>query len=249
MNSVSIRFYGELNDFLSPDLKYDTFDHSFYGQRAVKDLIESLGVPHPEVDLILIDGESADFSRKLLGGERVSVYPLFSSLNISAVTRVRPVPLAEFRFILDVHLGKLAAYLRMAGFDTLYNNDAPDDKLADISAAEGRILLTFDRVLLKRSSVVYGYCVRSRDPAMQLKEVLKHFDLFGHLQPFERCMRCNTVLQTVPKEEVLNRLPEKVRDSLNEFHLCKGCDRIYWKGTHYRRMSDFLKGLVEANKT
>jgi len=247
MNSVSIRFYGELNDFLTDDKKHVAFDHYFYGQRSVKDLIESLGVPHPEVDLILIDGESADFSRKLLGGERVSVYPLFNSLDVSDLTRVRPAPLSEFRFILDVHLGKLAAYLRMAGFDTLYTNDASDDKLAEISAAENRILLTFDRVLLKRSSVVYGYCVRSRDPAMQLVEVLKHFDLFGRIHPFERCMCCNTVLQTVPKEEVLNRLPDKVRDSLNEFQLCEGCGRIYWKGTHYRRMSDFLNGMVGGN--
>ncbi|MHC1719277.1 MAG: Mut7-C RNAse domain-containing protein [Clostridiaceae bacterium] len=248
MNSVSIRFYGELNDFLRLNQRYIAFTHFFNGQPSVKDLIESLGVPHPEVDMILIDGESADFSRKLLGDEIVSVYPLFSSLDVSAVTRVRPAELSEFRFILDVHLGKLASYLRMVGFDTLYSNDASDDKLADISAAEDRILLSFDRVLLKRSSVAYGYCVRSRDPAMQLIEVLKHFDLFGCIHPFERCMRCNGILRPIPKEDILNRLPKKVRDSLNEFQLCSGCGRIYWKGTHYRRMNDFLNKIVE-NRT
>jgi uncharacterized protein with PIN domain len=113
--------------------------------------------------------------------------------------------------------------------------------LANNSAAKLRILLTFDRELLKRKKVVYGYIVRSRDPALQLVEVLNRFDLVERLRPFERCMLCNGVLRPIPKEQVLSRLPENVRESLDEFQLCQGCGRVYWKGTHYERMNDFIK--------
>lgn len=246
MNCITIRFYGDLNYFLPPDQKYLTCQHCFDEQPSVKDVIESLGVPHTEIDLLLIDGESSDFSRKLQGGERVAVYPIFKSLDVSAVTQVRPEPLSEFRFTLDVHLGKLASYLRMVGFDSLYSNDASDDQLANESSSESRILLTFDRELLKRKKVVYGYMVRSRDPAQQLVEVLHRFDLVDRLHPFERCMRCNGILMTVPKEEVLSCLPENVRESLDEFYLCQGCGQVYWKGTHYERMEDFIRQVKEA---
>ena len=191
MNDVTIRFYGELNDFLQPGQKQMAFRHCFYGQPSVKDLIESLGVPHTEVDLLLIDGESASFGHHLQGGERVAAYPFFKHLDIPGLTRVWLDALTHYRFILDVHLGKLALYLRMMGFDTLYQNDASDDHLAAISAAEKRILLTFDRSLLKRKKVTYGYGVRSLMPSAQLLEVLRRFDLFDRISPFQRCLRCN----------------------------------------------------------
>jgi uncharacterized protein with PIN domain len=247
MNVLTVRFYGGLNYFLPQQRKQIPFCQSFNGQPTVKELVESLGVPHTEVDLILIDGVSAGFDQQLRGGERISVYPAFRSIDVSAVTRVRPEPLPQIRFLLDVHLGKLASYLRMAGFDTRYSSSAPDSELAERSASERRILLTFDRGLLKRKNVMHGYCVRSRDPATQLKEVLDHFGLSDKLHPFSRCMRCNGVLEHVVKTEVYDRLPEKVREYAEDFTICRGCGRIYWKGTHYERMIETIEKAISSD--
>ena len=247
MSLLTIRFYGGLNYFLPPQRKQIPFCQPFIGQPTVKELVESIGVPHTEVDLILIDGVSAGFDQQLRGGERISVYPAFRSIDVSAVTRVRPDPLPEIRFVLDVHLGKLASYLRMAGFDTRYSSSAQDSALAECSASERRVLLTFDRGLLKRKNVMYGYCVRSRDPAEQLKEVLDHFGLTERLNPFSRCMICNGVLEHVAKTEVLDSIPEKVREYAEDFTVCRGCGRIYWKGTHYERMKKIIEKAISSD--
>ena len=239
-----IRFYAELNDFLPSHKRQVTFTHSFSGTPAVKDLIESLGVPHTEVDLILVNGQSVDFSRQVKDGDRISVYPVFESLDISPVLQVRPEPLRETRFILDTHLGRLASYLRMLGFDTLYRNSYTDKELAEISSAEWRILLTRDRGLLKRSIVTHGYLVRSMEPRDQVEEVLSRFDLFNSIRPFTRCMQCNQELTGASTDEVKDQVPERVLEYCSEFSRCPGCERIYWKGTHYREMINFINQLT-----
>jgi len=246
MANVIIRFYGELNDFLPKPQRQLPLSHSISGSPTVKEVIESLEVPHTEVDLVLVDGTTAGFGRQLKGGEIISVYPAFRSLDISHVTLVRPEPLKETRFVLDVHLGKLASYLRMAGFDSVYSTEASDEQLAEISAAEGRILLTFDRGLLKRKNVIYGCCVRSRQPKEQFMEVIRRFGLENSIRPFTRCMSCNGVLEPVPREEVLDRIPERVKDFAEEFTMCRSCGRIYWKGTHYDRMVKFIEKAISS---
>ncbi|WP_051276335.1 Mut7-C RNAse domain-containing protein [Desulfovirgula thermocuniculi] len=244
VNCCSCRFYGELNDFLPPNKKQATFRHLFHGAPAVKDIIEALGVPHTEVGLILINGEPAGFSRKIKDGDRLSVYPFFTSIDISPISGLQPFPPERTRFVLDTHLGKLAVYLRMLGFDALYKNDFSDGDLAEISAREGRILLTRDRGLLKRSAVVYGYLVRSGDPEGQLLEVMRRFALLPLVRPFKRCLRCNHVLEDVGKEEVAERLPPKVREHFHDFRLCRRCGRVYWKGSHYENMVKFLRRIM-----
>jgi uncharacterized protein with PIN domain len=241
------RFYAELNDFLPAPRKQTAFAHIFAGRVSVKDMIESLGVPHTEVDLILVDGRSVDFSYLVRDDDRISVYPVFESIDIAPLVRVRPQPLREPRFVLDTHLGQLATYLRMLGFDTLYQNDQPDEELAHLSSQEGRILLTRDRGLLKRSIVTHGYCVRETNPRHQLVEVLRRFDLFDAATPFRRCMRCNGLLQPVSKAAICDRLPPRTRQYYDEFRLCQGCDQIYWKGSHYRRMQQFIKSVLEQD--
>ncbi|MEK7405630.1 MAG: Mut7-C RNAse domain-containing protein, partial [Acidobacteriota bacterium] len=149
MNVAHFRFYGELNDFLSPERRMTAFPHSFELPAPVKDMIEGLGVPHTEVDLILANGESVDFSYVVRDGDRISVYPVFESLDITPLLRLRERPLRQPRFVLDAHLGKLAAYLRMLGFDTLYRNDYQDPELVALAARDKRILLTRDVGLLK----------------------------------------------------------------------------------------------------
>lgn len=210
------------------------------GNPSIKDTIEALGVPHPEVELILANGRSVDFSYSLQNGDRFSVYPHFTSLSLGSLQLLRP-HLWLARFVVDVHLGKLASYLRLLGFDTWYRYDCDDEELAAIADSEQRILLTRDRGLLKRRIVTYGYWVRAIEPIQQSREVLKRFALWDKIRPFQRCLRCNGKLVFVELEEVSARLPDKTRMYYDEFYRCQQCQQIYWKGSHY---SD-LQQLVE----
>lgn len=248
MKRACFRFYAELNDFLPPAKRQKRFTHSFDGRVSIKDMIESLGVPHTEVDLILVNGGSVDFDYLVQHGDRISVYPVFETIDIAPLVRVRPQPLREPCFVLDTHLGKLAAYLRMLGFDTRYRNDFLDDELARISSEEGRILLTRDRGLLKRGVVSHGYCVRESNPRQQLVEVLRRFDLVESITPFRRCIRCNGLLKSVPKQTIIDRLPPKTQQYYDEFHICESCAQIYWKGSHYQRMERFVASVLEQVK-
>lgn len=246
MNRAELRFYAELNDFLPPEKRFTSFPCRFLVSGSVKDLIESEGAPHTEVDLILANGESVDFSYRVRDGDRISVYPVFESLDITPVLRVRPRPLRETRFVLDAHLGRLAGYLRMLGFDVLYRNDYRDEELTRISSREARILLTRDRNLLKCGAIQYGYSVRATNPRRQAREVIERFDLFRAAAPFTRCLRCNEPLQAVPKESVLERLLPTTRECYEEFRQCPSCGRVYWAGSHYQRMQRLVDELLAA---
>jgi hypothetical protein len=240
---VTIRFYEELNDFLPPENRKRDFQQTLNHPGSVKDFIETIGVPHTEIDLILVNGRSVDFSYQVQDGDRISVYPLFESMDITPVTRLRPGPLRQPRFILDQHLGKLAHYLRMLGFDCLYRNDYHDPELASVSSREGRILLTCDRQLLMRKAVSRGYFVRTREPEKQLREVVQRLDLRNAISPFTRCMECNGRLESVDKKTIIKELPVRTRDEFDEFRRCTQCGKIYWKGSHYDRMQELIAGL------
>ncbi len=249
MPLASFRFYAELNDFLPLDRRQVTFVHAFAGRPSVKDTIEALGVPHTEVDLMLANGVSVDFSYHLRDGDRISVYPVFESIDIAPILRVRPQPLREARFVLDTHLGRLAGYLRMLGFDTLYRNDFKDEELARLSSRGERILLTRDRGLLKRSEVTHGYCVRETHPRGQLVEVLQRFDLAGSIKPFKHCLRCNGLLASVRKKDILDSLLPKTRQYYDEYRRCQACGRVYWRGSHYQRMQHFIAQVLDETAT
>ena len=244
MSQASFRFYAELNDFLPAERKNRTSTYAFGVSGSVKDAIEALGVPHTEVDLILANGQPVDFSYRVQNGDRISVYPVFESIDISPLERLRPTPLREVRFVLDTHLGKLAAYLRMIGLDAVYHRDCADEELARISRDEKRILLTRDCGLLKRNAIIRGYFLRATGSREQLIEVLQRFDLFGSISPFERCMHCNALLRPVAKETVAGRLLAETRQHYEEFRICPECDRIYWKGSHYQRMQRFIDSVL-----
>ncbi|NLV71264.1 MAG: Mut7-C ubiquitin/RNAse domain-containing protein [Actinobacteria bacterium] len=236
MGSISIRFYAELGDFLPVERRGREFEHVCPGRDSVKDVIEGLGVPHTEVDLVLVNGEPVGFDHHLSEGDRVSVYPVFEALDISAVKSVRSQPLRVVRFAADVHLGRLARYLRLAGFDTLYRNDWDDRELAETAVREHRIILTRDRGLLMRSIVTHGYVVRETLPRAQLVEVLGRFDLWGLLRPFTRCSVCNDCVEPVTKAEIVSELPARTARYYQEFWRCTGCGRLYWRGPHYRSL-------------
>jgi uncharacterized protein with PIN domain len=250
MSVARFRFYAELNDFLPYESRARELVRRFDVSGSVKDFIESFGVPHTEVDLVLVNGNPVSFSYPVCEGDLVSVYPVFESLDISSVSRVRATSLRALRFLLDVHLGRLTAYLRMAGFDALYKNQAPDAELANVSAREGRVLLTRDRYLLMRTEVGRGYWVRSSEPKQQLLEVVNRFDLVGSMLPFARCLKCNSTLEEASRESVLHRLPPRIREDV--FHVCPTCQRVYWKGSHHARMTkllDWVRASVPAPPT
>ena len=226
----TFRFYAELNDLLPLPRRGLRFTHTFEAAASLKDAIEAFGVPHAEIDLILANGEPAAFSRLLQDGDRISVYPVFRSLDLTTLTHLQPRSESEMRFVLDMHLGKLAAHLRMLGFDNLYGNDCRDEELAQISTGEQRTLLSRDRGLLKRNIVTRGYLVPAAQPREQLVEVLRRSNLSGSVAPFHRCLDCNTLLQVVPKDLIRHRLPPETRKHYDEFHICRGCNRLNWKG-------------------
>ena len=245
-DQISIRFYEELNDFLPPERRKVSFSHTIKERGSIKDLIESLGVPHTEVDLILVNGASVGFDYLVKAHDRISVYPVFEALDITPLVRLRPAPLRVTRFVLDSHLGRLAAYLRMLGFDTLYRNDYDDATLANISAKEKRILLTCDRRLLMRKIITHGYFVRSRQPHQQILEVLQRFDLFNALKPFTRCLHCNGLIKTVDKKSIESHLLPLTRKYYEDFSQCPECHKIYWRGSHYQRMLDLVETVKNA---
>jgi len=239
--SATFRFYEELNDFLPDDLRRTSFAYRFFGRPTVKDCIEAIGIPHTEVDLILVDGESVGFDFHLAAGARVAVYPVFEGFDISTVTRLRDRPLRRTRFILDVHLGRLARYLRLLGFDSLYRNDLRDDEIVAIAAGEGRVILTRDIGILKNRSVTHGYWLRSQIAREQLREVFLRFDLAGSARPLTRCMACNAPLAARSRESVRGRVAGRTFEQYDEFCECEGCGRLYWKGSHYAGLLNLVQ--------
>jgi uncharacterized protein with PIN domain len=246
--SISIRFHQALNDFLPEAQRTAHTCHQLKKTRSVKDLVESIGVPHTEVDVIIVNCQSVDFAYPVQHGDRIEVYPVLNpsalqQLAVSGVIHNRPLAARPPRFVLDVHLGRLAGYLRMLGFDSLYRNDYDDPVLADISAEEDRILLTCDRRLLMRKLVVNGYFVRARQPKRQLHEILSRFSLYDLVEPFGRCMHCNGRIQAVAKQEIEAQLLEKTKKYHDEFFRCDSCHKIYWEGSHFERMKDMIDDI------
>ena len=239
---ATFRFYEELNDFLAPSSRKRDIAIPIDRVRSVKDAIESAGVPHPEVDLILVDGNSVDFGHLLRGGERVAVYPMFERLDVGPLQRLRPRPLRDPRFIVDANLGKLARHLRMAGFDVLFDMTADDASIVRCATATGRTILTRDKGLLRRRDVERGYFVRSDAADVQLAEVVAALQLEHGMRPFTRCRECNTPLEDIPREAVPEGLaPPRVLALYDTFRRCPGCGRVYWPGSHYARMQRLLE--------
>lgn len=245
MATARFRFYEELNDFLPPAQRKVEFGHDFARRTSIKDMIESFGVPHTEIEIILVNGYSVDFSYIVNNGDRVSVYPMFESFDISPLLRLRPAPLRDPRFVIDTNLGRLARHLRLLGFDCLYENDFSDAKVAFISQKDQRIVLTRDRRLLQRKIIDRGYFVRTTDPKEQVREVIERMDLYELAKPFSRCTRCNGLLEKVPKSAVEHLLQPKTRRYYHRFRQCPQCGQIYWQGSHADRARKMVQRFLD----
>lgn len=231
--NITIRFYASLNDFIPLDKKQRPLNLKIKGKPAILDIIESLGIPHPEIDRVIINGNEEQLSKNIEGGEYISVYPVgdFDPAEIDP------------RFILDVHLGKLCRKLRFFGFDVLYENNYMDEEIIEISVKENRIILTRDIGLLKNGKVSKGYFVRHTDPKKQLVEILRKFKLKKLINPFTRCIVCNGKIVSVDKSEVEKKLLPKTKKYYNKFYRCIDCENILWEGSHYENMKKYLEEL------
>ena len=247
MVAATFRFYEELNDFLAPDRRGREFSATCARRATTKHMIEALGVPHTEVELVLVNGESVGFDRLVSDGDRVAVYPKFEALDIAPVLRVRAQPLRVTRFVADAHLGGLARLLRMSGFDTLHNSHFRDDEIERIVSAAGRIVLTRDRDLLKRRAITHGCYVHALRSNEQLREIFDRLDLARSARPFTLCLHCNSPLRPIDKAQVAAELPTDVRAHYERFTFCDACGRVFWEGSHWRRMRAILDGLAESS--
>ena len=244
MPKATFRFYEELNDFLPKHMRKVDFEVESKGKRSIKDMVEALGVPHTEIDLILANGKSVDFCYILQDGDRISVYPVFESLNIANITRLREVPLRKTRFIADVNLGDIVKYMRLLGFDVYYESVLSAKEIIEISKSENRIILTKSKKLLKFRDVSHGVFIRPGTTAEQVKRIVDYLNIKDQVKPFSRCLCCNSLVEPVSKKEIVNRIPPKTKAFCDEYSQCKTCDKIYWDGTHFINMKKVINDIL-----
>lgn len=242
MATATFHFHAELNDFLPEARRERPFAYAFKPPQSVKHLIEAAGVPHPEVALILGNGAPVDFHYAVQDGDQIAVYP--APAVMAAAPLLRPPLHRPVRFLLDIHLGQLARYLRLLGFDARYPDHNHDDAgLARLAHDDDRVLLTRDRGLLKRRLVTHGYCLRTMDPRAQVTAVLRRYDLYSDIRELTRCLRCNGTLQPVNKAAVLHLLEPKTKLYYDVFQQCQACGQVYWQGSHTPQIQAFLDGV------
>lgn len=218
--SLVIRLHGCLTDFLPRKQRRESVEIPLPGRASLKDIVESVGVPHPEVGAVRVDGAAVDLDYVIEREACIDVHP----------SSARP---ESIRFVADGHLGRLATYLRALGFDTLCDRFADDPSIAEQARAEARVVLTRDVGLLKRSAIRHGRWIRATRPAEQLREVVERYELRGRTRPFTRCMVCNTLLESRDKSAVASRVPPRSLAAFDRFSECPTCARVYWPGTHY----------------
>lgn len=235
-----ITFHGDLNEFLRPDNSGPAIDYPVDRRASIKDVIEAVGPPHTEVGRITADGREVDFSHLLEPSQRIEVYPVTPPMDVTRPTPLRPNPLPELKFIVDVNVGKLANRLRLLGLDAAYHHLWRDNEIAEAAGEQGRVVLSKDLALLRRNKVEFGRAVRAVHPDDQLIEVLDFFGIKGPFKTFTRCIHDNTPLKPVDKAAIIDRLEPLTKKYFNEFHICPVCQRIYWPGSHHERMLEWM---------
>jgi uncharacterized protein with PIN domain len=246
MATATLRFYAELNDFLPSDRRLLDLTLTFDPPAPARHLIETCGVPHTEVELIIRRGESLNLDEPVADGDRLAVYPVFESFDARPLLRLRSRPLRRPRFVADAHLGALARRLRMLGFDTLWFNDIGDAALAHLAADQHRILLTRDRQLLMRQSITHGCYLRPGSTGAQLDYLIQRLDLCAEIAPFTRCTLCNAGLAAVDAADLGASIPPTVRRRHTHYWRCQGCGRLYWRGTHWQAMRRQIESRCPA---
>ena len=238
--AIRLTFHGDLSFFLKS--KASRIERQLSERTSIKDVIEACGVPHTEVDLVLVNGRPVDFGAVLTQDVAVDVHPpneTHSPLFPEDRLQVRDIE----KFVADGHLGKLVRDLRLLGIDVAYDPAAEDRQLVRTASDEDRALLTRDQRLLMHAAVRHGYYLRSQNPLEQTVEVLRRFNLGSALTPFSRCLRCNAVLQPAKKAEVLDQLEPLTRIYYEQFRRCRGCGQVYWSGSHFEKLQKRIETI------
>lgn len=264
INKIEFRFYAELNNFIDientnnlelagkinkPIVNNKYYIHYYRGHPSIKDRVESLGIPHTEIALILKNGNPVEFSYLVQKNDQFSIYPYFYNIKLPEDYKLQEEYPLKPKFILDVHLGKLARFLRRFNFDTLYSNSYSDSEIVEIAEKENRIILTRDLGLLMRKKVKWGCFIKYDDPQKQLKQVFKRYDLAKYYKRKEsRCVDCNTILIDIDKEKIMDRLEEKTKRYFDEFKICPDCSKVYWRGSHYHQTENILEVILDNDR-
>ncbi len=235
VNSCRIRFYGDLKDLSIHDRK-KSFEIIFQGSPGIKDIVEAEGIPHTEVGLLLVNGSPAVWKYRLKNGDHAAVFPFFKNLDIGSFNKVITPDYPAGRFVIDNHLGRLCKYLRILGFDAVFNPAWSDEEIISISNREKRIILTRDRGILKNGRTLFGCLIRSVNPEEQVRQVIDRFDLYNSFALMTRCLKCNGDIISVPAESVMSGIGENTKKFFRDFYRCSSCGQIYWKGSHYENM-------------
>jgi uncharacterized protein with PIN domain len=245
MTAVTFTFHSNLKNLLKKEAGLRTsFQHHFERRASIKDVVESLGVPHPLIGRLTVNGCEVNFQYILHDKDTVQVRPLTPRVNPLVPDILRPIPLPALAFVVDVNAGRLAPLLRMLGYDTLYQNNARNGELAEIASSQNRILLTRDITILKRKVVMHGYLLQDQDPIRQAIEVVRLYDLSNSVKPMSRCMPCNGLLEPVSKEAILDRLEPLTRKYYHTFQQCRNCGRIYWPGSHHGKIMNCIEHIL-----
>jgi len=240
--TVRLRFHGDLNIFLGSKASGEAvIERQLTEKTSIKDVIESCGIPHPEVDMILVDEQSVDFDHTLTNDAKVEVFSVENHGTDRAEKRLQTI--GSSMFIADGHLGALARNLRLLGFDVAYDQDANDRELLEVMTRQKRALLTRDRRLLMHAIVQHGYYPRSQNPDEQTIEVIRRFDLSELIAPFTRCLRCNAPLEEADKAEIMDKLEPLTKIYYDQFRRCLNCRQIYWSGSHFPKLQKRIKEI------
>jgi uncharacterized protein with PIN domain len=239
--TVRLRFYGDLNIFLGSKAGDAVIERRLAEKTSIKDVIESCGVPHPEVDLILVDEQTVGFDHTLANDAKVEIFSIQSRGTVRTDKRLQTIEVSSF--VADGHLGGLTRNLRLLGFDVAYSQNADDRQLLEVMARENRALLTCDRRLLMHAIVQHGYCPRSQNPDEQTVEIIRRFNLAELIAPFTRCVRCNTPLEEAAKADIIDKLEPLTKIYYNQFRRCPGCKKIYWSGSHFPKLQTRIEEI------
>lgn len=247
--SLHLVFHGNLKTLLPPRKRMATsVDYLLTRRASIKDIIESLRIPHSEIGHIMRQGEELSFSTIPATHERIDIHPIRAPFDVRIPTRLRPEPFDDVRFLVDINVGKLTSLLRMAGFDTASTAGLSSQEIAEKAIREQRILLSRNRDLLKLRAIVFAHLVRTQQPLKQLSEVLHLYGLTQDVHPFSRCLRCNILLEPVNKAEIMARLEPLTKQYYDRFYRCSACDRIYWRGSHHEHMLEVITAAVSTQE-
>ena len=240
---IFIQFERQFDFFLTKNRQGRRFEHFLNRRASVKDIIESLGVPHTEVGHLNFNDHEIDFTYIPLLQGVLDVHAISPPFTVLSPSALRPGPFGSIKFIADVNVIRLGRFLILLGFDVSYSSSYSDQEIADIAEIQSRIVLTRDTDLLKRRKIIFAKRIRADLPYDQLCETISFFGLEKLISFFSRCTACNIKLVTIAKKEVMHLLEPKTKRYFHTFFQCPQCKNVFWRGSHYDNIKKKISSL------